>query len=606
MWRGIADSLRDDQSSLNFQNSDEIRLELHNENAAAVDATSVLKLLAPTDDERMVGRLEIYEVFGVVGSGGMGVVLKAFEPPLNRYVAIKVLAPHLGTSGTAQKRFSREAQAAAAVVHENVIEIYSVAEAADLPYLVMPYLRGPSLQRRLDEQGPLALPQILRIAMQAAAGLAAAHAQGLVHRDVKPANILLADGIERVKLTDFGLARAADDISITKTGIIAGTPQYMSPEQARGESMDYRSDLFSLGSVMYATCTGRPPFLAETSYGVLRRVIDDEPRAIREINPDIPEWLCQIIAKLMSKQPEGRFASAHDLGELLKQCLAHVQQPVVVPLPANLPEPKTASTPTQAAQFLRKKLYIGGIAAVLILSIGSYGVFSMAAVQPPPITYLDAVDGPNGNTQFATGHVFIARRGTLHNDNQWSMRLYGNGVTVFTSNDGRGADTEDAPQLVTTISGLEPGAAYNTFAYFWSDYHNWQLEASLNPIVTGDPATRFSKDQTETSAAAQRAVARDFTAPIIVTEANRNLYQASLGKTIADPHGQIRVWIDDNANASEVNRTWYDGVGYSSANRFGARELMSALVLGTLALALLSCVIISLFRSRRRVLAINA
>ena len=173
-------------------------------------------------------------------------------------------------------------------------------------------------------------------AVQAAAGLAAAHAQGLVHRDVKPANILLADGVERVKLTDFGLARAADDASLTKTGIIAGTPQYMSPEQARGESVDQRSDLFSLGSVLYAMCTGRAPFRAETSYGVLRRVTDEEPRPIREINPDIPEWLCRIIARLMSKQPDDRFASAREVAELLEECLAHVQQPTAVPLPASL------------------------------------------------------------------------------------------------------------------------------------------------------------------------------------------------------------------------------------------------------------------------------
>ena len=310
---------------------------------------TVLKLLAPTDDDRMLGRWGTYEVVGVVGTGGMGVVLKAFDTALNRYVAIKILAPHLGSSGAARKRFSREAQASAAVVHDNVIEIYGVAEAAGLPYLVMPYVRGPSLQRRLDDEGPLALVEILRVGMQAAAGLAAAHAQGLVHRDVKPANILLADGIERVKLTDFGLARAADDASLTKTGIIAGTPQYMSPEQARGEPVDQRSDLFSLGSVHYAMCTGRPPFRAETSYGVLRRITDEEPRPIREINPDIPEWLCGIVEKLMAKGPDDRFQSARDVASLLEQCLAHVQQPTAVPLPAYSPLPPGEGQGVRAA-----------------------------------------------------------------------------------------------------------------------------------------------------------------------------------------------------------------------------------------------------------------
>ncbi len=300
---------------------------------------TVLKLLAPTDDDRMLGRWGSYEIVGVVGTGGMGVVLKALDVALNRYVAIKILAPHLGSSGSARKRFSREAQASAAVVHDNVIEIHGVAEAAGLPYLVMPYVRGPSLQRRLDDEGPLAVVEILRVGMQAAAGLAAAHAQGLVHRDVKPANILLADGIERVKLTDFGLARAADDASLTKTGNIAGTPQYMSPEQARGEPVDQRSDLFSLGSVLYAMCTGRPPFRAETSYGVLRRITDEEPRPIREIDPDIPDWLCGIVIKLMAKQTDDRFQSAGEVAALLEQCLAHVQQPTVVPLPAYSPLP---------------------------------------------------------------------------------------------------------------------------------------------------------------------------------------------------------------------------------------------------------------------------
>ncbi len=228
VWSGVREFLRDQRllpDGLPSGDSD------RSEDIFSSQAT-VLKLLAPTDDDRMLGRWGTYEVVGVVGTGGMGVVLKAFDAALNRYVAIKILAPHLGSSGSARRRFSREAQASAAVVHDNVIEIYHVAEAAGLPYLVMPYVRGPSLQRRLDADGPLAVVEILRVGMQAAAGLAAAHAQGLVHRDVKPANILLADGVERVKLTDFGLARAADDASLTKTGFIAGTPQYMSPEQA--------------------------------------------------------------------------------------------------------------------------------------------------------------------------------------------------------------------------------------------------------------------------------------------------------------------------------------------------------------------------------------
>ncbi len=218
-------------------------------------------------------------------------------------MAIKVLAPHLAVSGAARRRFAREARAAAAVVHENVMAIHAVAEAHEPPYFVMPYVRGVSLEKRLNEQGPLGLLEVLRIARQIAAGLAAAHAQGLVHRDIKPANILLAEGAERLQITDFGLARAADDASLTRTGVIAGTPQYMSPEQARGEAVDARSDLFSLGSVLYAMCTGHPPFRADTSYGVLRRINETDPRPIREINPEIPAWLTGIIRRLHAKDP---------------------------------------------------------------------------------------------------------------------------------------------------------------------------------------------------------------------------------------------------------------------------------------------------------------
>jgi serine/threonine-protein kinase len=210
-----------------------------------------LDFLGASDDPASLGRLGPYEVSEILGRGGFGVVLKAFDPALGRAVAIKVLAPQLATSAAARSRFAREARAAAAVVHENVVAIHAVDSWNSLPYLVMPCIAGQSLQERVDRDGPTDLKAILRIGIQTAQGLAAAHSQGLVHRDVKPSNILLENGVERVKLTDFGLARAVDDASLTQSGVVAGTPQYMSPEQARGEPVDHRSDLFSLGSVLY-------------------------------------------------------------------------------------------------------------------------------------------------------------------------------------------------------------------------------------------------------------------------------------------------------------------------------------------------------------------
>jgi serine/threonine protein kinase len=295
--------------------------------------TMIRQVLAPPSHPEMLGRLGRYEIERLIGAGGMGIVLKGFDTELNRPVAIKVLAPHLAGNGAARQRFAREARAAAAVVHEHVVAIHNVETEGAAPFLVMQLVAGESLQARLDHQGPLALAEILRIAHQTAAGLAAAHAQGLVHRDVKPSNILLEEGVERALLTDFGLARAADDASLTHTGFLPGTPHYMSPEQARGEAIDGRSDLFSLGSVMYAMCSGRPPFRADTSFGVLRRITDHHPRPIREVNPDIPDWLEGLIEKLHAKRPADRFASAAEVADLLKQCLAHVQQPATVLLP---------------------------------------------------------------------------------------------------------------------------------------------------------------------------------------------------------------------------------------------------------------------------------
>ena len=169
--------------------------------------------------------------------------------------------------------------------------------------------------------------EVVRIASQIAEGLAAAHAQGLVHRDIKPANILLENGVERVQITDFGLARAADDASMTRSGVIAGTPQYMSPEQAHGDEIDHRSDLFSLGSVMYFMLTGRSPFRATNTMGVLNRIANDEPRRLRSINPDIPPWLQSIVHQLLNKSPEKRFVSAETVAEELNRRLVQLQDP---------------------------------------------------------------------------------------------------------------------------------------------------------------------------------------------------------------------------------------------------------------------------------------
>ncbi|MEO1618424.1 MAG: serine/threonine-protein kinase, partial [Planctomycetota bacterium] len=283
--------------------------------------------LAASEDPRFSGRIGPYDVCAILGAGSTGIVLKAFESRLNRYVAIKVLAPTLAAQGAARKRFEREGRAIAAVSHEHVVPILAVDEFAGIPYLVMQYVPGVSLLQRIETSGSLDTCEVARIGFQVASGLAAAHRQGIIHRDVKPANVILEDTVERAMVTDFGIARVVDDGTMTRSGVISGTPQYMSPEQARGEVVDPRSDLFSLGGLMYAACAARAPFRAETVFGIIHRVCETEPRPIRDINPDIAPWLVQFIEKLMCKRPEGRFQSAPEVATLLEAELAHLQNP---------------------------------------------------------------------------------------------------------------------------------------------------------------------------------------------------------------------------------------------------------------------------------------
>ncbi len=339
----------------------------------------VLPFLGPPTKPGSIGRLGHYEIEGIVGRGGMGVVLRALDEKLNRIVAVKVLGPQYATNASARKRFDREARAAAAVSHDHIVPIFHVDEINGVPFLVMPLIVGKSVQERLDQSGPLGLKEILRIGNQIAEGLAAAHKKGLVHRDIKPANILLENGVERVKITDFGLARAVDDASVTQSGVITGTPMYMAPEQARGEQVDHRADLFSLGSVMYAMCTGHSPFRASGTHAVLMRVIEDTPRPIGESNPELPDWLNDIIAKLLAKKPDERFQTAKEVAELLEQHLAHVQQPHLAPRPAPVAIPSVMQPGSGTMEKLfeatdRQKRIVQGLFLLVGVIFGIFGV----------------------------------------------------------------------------------------------------------------------------------------------------------------------------------------------------------------------------------------
>ena len=343
--------------------------------AGPEEADDWLDFLSPPKQPGSLGRLDHYEILELAGQGGMGIVFRAFDDKLHRVVAIKALAPSLAASSPARLQFVHEARAAAAVAHDNVIAIYGVGDSGPVPYLVMQFVDGTSLQQKIEQCGPLPLSVVLRIGLHVAEGLAAAHRQGLVHRDVKPANVLLENGVERVKITDFGLARAGGNSVEPHAGPVTGTPAYMSPEQARGEPVDARSDLFSLGSLLYAMCTGRPPFAAASALASLERVCEASPRPVRETNAELPEWLDQLLARLHAKAPADRPASAREVADLLAGRLAELQDRGA---PARAPRPPAASP--SRAPLGRAGRWLRAAAAATVVGLAVVGVCEVAGV----------------------------------------------------------------------------------------------------------------------------------------------------------------------------------------------------------------------------------
>ncbi len=286
-----------------------------------------VNLLAPSYKKGTIGRLGKYDVHGVIGQGGMGVVFKAFDEQLRRTVAIKVLNRQLSSSAVARRRFIREARAAAGIKHGNVITIYAVEESHNCPFLVMEYVGGCSLRDHIRLHRHLEPLEVVQLSQGIAAGLAAAHAQGVIHRDIKPSNIMLEEGGVRVKITDFGLARAAvDNVDLTSQGAAVGTAAYMSPEQVSGNRIDLRSDLFSLGCVMYAMVAGHSPFQGRNWLDIARKVAEYHPPPLEKTHEGTPPMLSEIVSRLLEKDPDKRFQSATEVAEVLNRYLTVLNQ----------------------------------------------------------------------------------------------------------------------------------------------------------------------------------------------------------------------------------------------------------------------------------------
>ena len=268
-----------------------------------------------------------YEIVAELGKGAMGVVYRANDPMLNRMVAIKTInTEEAGHEGMAEyeARFYTEAKAAGGLNHPNIIIIYDIGKSGHLVYMAMEYIHGKELREMLADGKPVAVAQAVDIAAQVAEGLAYAHQHQVVHRDIKPANIMITpEG--RAKIADFGIARMRSSETRTQTGVILGSPKYISPEQVVGKRADHRSDIFSLGVILYECITGGTPFNGEGLSALMYQITNHDPSPPSSSNSQVPVMLDYIIAKVLAKSPEARYQSAADFANDLRECKAQIE-----------------------------------------------------------------------------------------------------------------------------------------------------------------------------------------------------------------------------------------------------------------------------------------
>ncbi|MEM6689318.1 MAG: serine/threonine-protein kinase [Planctomycetota bacterium] len=429
-----------------------------------------LAFLEPSDDPAYLGRLHHFEIARVIGRGGMGIVLEAFDTHLQRPVAVKVLNPQFQENDVARQRFCREGRAAAAINHEHVVAMHQVAkdEGRNIAFLVMQLIDGDTLDGRVREGQGMQVAEVARLGMQIASGLAAAHKQGMIHRDIKPANILVERDSERVKITDFGLVRAADDVKLTKTGMVTGTPLYMSPEQTLGETADERSDLFSLGAVLYEMATGIAPFQAPTALAVMKRILEENPLPPHKVNQLVPRPMSDLIMSLIAKKPDDRPDSAASVASVMAsiaQSLGSVS-PMQVPSISASDAGRLSGNHRTIARRYQKIAWVAAIVAFLALGFALWpettadvGDSVPSVVLPDNPGTVWSIDfGSNGETVLAAiedgsirvwdvGEESLIKSFNAHRGLVWTVRFSPDETTIATSGDDGLVKLWDAKSL---------------------------------------------------------------------------------------------------------------------------------------------------------------
>jgi len=363
-----------------------------------------IDLLFPNREQGRLGQWGPYEIQRELGRGGMGIVFKGFDFVLRRIVAIKVMNPALATGARSRARFVRESRAMAAISHPNIVAIHAVDEHRGIPYLVMEFVAGEGLDERIRRLGSLPVAEVLRVGAQIADGLEAAHAQATIHRDIKPGNILLGPG-DRVKISDFGLALVVlENSDLTPAEHLLGTPSYMAPEQIGGRGTDTRADLYSLGCVIHAMATGRPPFGGKNVVDIARRVCDETPRRIDEINPDIPRPLADLVRKLLEKDPNARVQTAAEIAAALRGMLGGRE---LEALSSALPASRRGKRTTRRRPRRLRVWAVGGLLGAMAMLLASwrlpwprpwpstFGLLSQSAVVGPESSTIVAPEPPS-------------------------------------------------------------------------------------------------------------------------------------------------------------------------------------------------------------------